>query len=632
MVVSLLWCTLAGVLLGIAQPLYMPLLFGDVSALQNYLGLFALVGYVPFFCVLAKQSLKSCFWLTAYTWTVQFSISLYWIYVALHVHGHIAPVPSALITIVLPFVLGLLATSFFVIARLLSLRFSRSFLWFAPLALCSAEYFRNYYIFGGFPWANAGYAVGRIDELLQSASLIGVYGLVFFVGVINSLFAWAVLVRTKKALALGCSIAVGIVLIAYGFGAARLSRYGNEFAPTLRVALLQGDIPQDMKSQARMHTKEIFEIYQKLHRQAIAEQAELVVWPESSYPWAVDEDVKRLRLSEQDEVASVIGATAFARTDDEKGYRARNAALFLDYDGRVVKRYDKSHLVPFGEYVPWPMSGVVDKVVPGMGAFVPGTEFTPVNLRLSAANRLPIGATVCYEGIFPEITRAYAKNGAALLVNLTNDAWYGRTSAPYQHLLMYKMRSAESGLSYVRATNSGISGWVDPFGRLHQPSELFKRDVIIADVPLLTKKTVYVMIGDVIPITAILLLLGGFLWAVLPLRAIWIARAYNKMALIFGLLVISLVSHWYFSQEQFLTDESARTKNLGILLLCLLVLVGALNRSKRTRAVLMAVGLLLLSCSLLLVIFESWYFSFGIIVGLLIYLMAFRMKEPNPVP
>lgn len=628
---TMLACTISAIALGISQPLYMPLVFGDVGGFQNLLGLLTFVGYVPLFYILSSRSLKAVFWLTLYNWTVQLSISLYWIYVTLHFHGHINPLFSVFITLLLPFAMGLQTAPFFVIGRFLSQRFAVSFLVFAPLSLCAAEYLRNFFIFGGFPWSNAAYAIGRIDELVQMASLVGVFGLVFFAGVVNSLFCYAYVKRKEKSAWAFGGGAVFLVVIAFVFGYARLEAGSKEFAPSVRVALVQGDIPQEIKNAARLHTQEIFDIYLDLHRKAIAEGAELVLWPESSYPWIVDEEVTRLRISGQDQVASVIGATAYAELDNEKGFRARNAALFLDYEGRVVKRYDKSHLVPFGEYVPWPMNGVVGKIVPGLGAFEPGTEFTPVNLSLSDSRRILLGATVCYEGIFPEISRAYAKNGATLLVNLTNDAWFGRSSAPYQHLLMYKMRSVESGLSFLRATNSGISGWFDPFGVLHKPTNLFKRELVVDNVPILTKKTLYVVIGDVVPMFSMLFLIFAYLRAVIPFREMVAERAWWKFLVLFVLFGIALCSSIYFSRPEFLTDESARTKNIGIFLLCLLVLVGTLAPSKRSRAILMAVSMVIAVCSLLLVIFESYYFSFGVVLGLLIYLMAFRIKDSKPV-
>lgn len=600
----------------------MPALFGSKPA-PEFFGLLCLFGYAPLLLLIKNRTLKEVFLYTFLMVTIQYTVVLFWIYIALHVHGHISELPASVITLLLPMILALMAAVFFSLGRFLSIHFKQSFLWFMPAALCSAEYFRNYYLFGGFPWGHTGYSIARVPEFLQLASLVGIYGLVFFVGLSNALVAGIFDAKGRSRRIIGSTLGL-LIVGAYSFGFVRLKASEHEFAPSVRVALLQGNIPQEIKSSARLFSEDIIEIYSELHEKAIKEEAQLIVWPESAYPMLVNQDRPDLELKHT-AVANVIGVTTYKVNEQNKFSYYQNSALLSDYQGNIVGRYDKSHLVPFGEYVPWPMVNVVDKVVPGMGAFKPGLEFVPVNLPLGLGKNLAVGTTICYEGIFPEISRAYAKNGASLLVNITNDAWYGVSSAPLQHLLMYQLRSVESGRPYVRATNSGVSAWVDAYGRIKDRLGLFERGLIMADVPLVTISTLYVLIGDSVPILSLLFLCIGFVWAAVPFQMMWKKRRYRDLALVLFFLSLALGSYLHFSGLSVVGDEAARTKNLGIIVLSLVVMLGSINKSPRSKAVLLSVATFVVIISILLTIFESLYFLGGLVVGVLIYLLAFRM-------
>jgi len=158
-----------------------------------------------------------------------------------------------------------------------------------------------------------------------------------------------------------------------------------------------------------------------------------------------------------------------------------NSAFLLRPDGVPAGRYDKVHLVPYGEYVPlrkiFPFIG---KLVVGVGDFRPGEGFHPI--RGEGWN---LGVLICYEGIFPEAARAYKREGATLLVNITNDAWFGRTSAPYQHLSMTVFRAVETRLYLVRAANTGISAIVDPAGKILSRTPIFERAVLKGEVKII---------------------------------------------------------------------------------------------------------------------------------------------------
>lgn len=617
---------IAGILLGFSQPFFMPALFGSVGEHQWLLGALALIGYVPFFWAIRHQSLKATFWLTLLMMMIQYTIILYWLFIALRDHGHVASLLSVIIMLMVPLILALKGSAFFCLGRFISMHFSWDFLWIAPLCLTGLEYFRNFQLFGGFPWGNVGYSIARIDQFLQLASLIGVYGLVFFLGVINALFCFAIGAKTARRRLTFFGLALLIIAGAFGFGSLRLKDQSFSSAKKLKVALVQGNIPQEMKNRSRIFADEIIAIYMDIHRKAIAEGADLIMWPESSYPRIFEENIKDLGFSAEDTRATIVGATTYGHEENGQGYY-HNSALLLNYEGEVVRRYDKTHLVPFGEYVPWPMVGVVDKVVPGMGAFRPGISYTPVLLAIGPEESVSIGTTICYEGIFPEISRAYANNGATLLVNITNDAWFGKSSGPYQHLLMYRLRSVESGLSFVRATNAGLTAWIDPLGREQRRFGLFERGLQISEVPLAKKYTLYTKIGDVIPILCLLFLIISYLAAVIPLRSLFRERRYGALAMMFMLIAIMIASTLYYSQSAFLTDEAAGTKSFFIFLLCVTVLVGALSRGPRSRTILLVSGAFVLTISVALAFFESFYFLLGLVPAVLIFLIALRIKR-----
>jgi apolipoprotein N-acyltransferase len=618
------FCAISGLFLGLSQPFYMPAIFGEMD--WSSLGLLAFIGYVPLFYIIEKSELKTTFLASFFTLTLQYTIILYWIFIALYVHGEIPSIFAALITLLLPMLLALKGSVFFTIGRFLSARFNFSFYVCAPFALCAADYFRNFYIFGGFPWGNAGYSIGRIDQILQLGSLVGLYGLVFFVGLINAIICIVIKERGNKKSYFYMATAFFLVFGSFIYGAIRLHNGMNEFAPSIRVAFLQGNISQGVKSESGFHANDILDIYFKLQRQAKEKGAELIIWPESAYPKMLDENISDLKLDFDLRVASVIGAIVYGLEPSGKGYQIRNSALLVNPEGQVVKRYDKSHLVPFGEYVPWPMSGIVNQIVPNMGAFKPGRDFTPQNLALNDYEKISIGTTICYEGIFPEITRAYAKNGASLLVNLTNDAWYGRSSAPFQHFLMYRMRSVETGLTFLRATNTGVTGWVDPYGRVHKKLGLFERGLMIDDVPILKKATLYVAVGDFIGIISLLGISIGYIFSMFPIHNFIKRRQWGKIGLILIFFTFAISSYFYYSDPQFLMDESANTKILFIFIFCLFFLKSILSKPERSWTIFYVCIIVLVFTYVSLLVFESTYFLGVLIFGLLLYLLSLRIK------
>ena len=358
----------------------------------------------------------------------------------------------------------------------------------APFAWVAAEWGRGH-LFGGFPWGLLGYSqYGRLPAI-QIAELGGVYAVSFVVMAVNAAVAGAVLLPWRHAV---CGVALGGALLGLTlwFGAARL-REGAEPAETARVTVMQPSIEQPLKFDPE-HASTTLGIYFALSRRAAADSPALVVWPETATPTPLVRDVglvDALRgLAQSLHAAIVVGAIDVEGTDR---VLLRNSAYLLTERG-IEGRYDKMHLVPFGEYVP--LSGVIG-FVRGWAEFI--SELEPGSRTVVFPGPpAPFGVVICYEGIFPELVRDFVKNGARLIVNITNDAWFGRTSGPQQHLAMYPFRAVEHRTAIVRAANTGISAFIAPSGQILRRLPLYERDIMTSDVALRTRTTLYTRLGD----------------------------------------------------------------------------------------------------------------------------------------
>jgi len=358
----------------------------------------------------------------------------------------------------------------------------------------------------GFPWATLGYAQHENPALCGLLPYTGVYGLSFATALGGAALADLARPGEPRARRTGAWAALAVVVALHGAGAASWAWREGPKGPSLRVAVLQGNIDQGVKW-SREWRERTLGIYEELSRRAARQGARLVVWPETAVPGALDADAglrqRVADLARETGAAYVVGGVGLTLSPDG-ARRFYDSAFVVTPEGAFADRYDKAHLVPFGEYVPlralWGtfLSAVASGIA--SGDVSPGERPRAVPLDLPDRERVRAGIPICYELLFPDLVRRFTASGAQILLAITNDAWYGRTGAPYQFLAMTEMRAAESGLWAARAANTGVSAFIDPRGRVRARTPIFERELLVADVPLRdpgAPATPYVRYGDV---------------------------------------------------------------------------------------------------------------------------------------
>lgn len=420
-----------------------------------------------------------------------FAGTVYWASATIRTYGGLSLPVSVLATALLVAYLALFPALFALAVAWLGDRLGTRALMLAPAVWVTSEMGRTYF-WSGFPWLLLGYSQTTVLPIAQVASVAGVFGLSGLVASVGTGLAYLAVSRNRRAWAIAAAPIAGAALLAvWGAGrmqAADLTRAGTP----LKLALVQGNVPQIEKwDPARAEA--ILRRYLSLTRDAAAGGARLVIWPESATPFYYEQDEaggERIRdLVRATGVRLLFGSDQLEAGQSPKYY---NAAFMLQPDGQTVAVYRKMHLVPFGEYVPLKsLLFFVGPLVQGVSDFSPGESM--VELPIDGAT---ISTAICYEIVYPGLVRQAVHHGSQLLTTITNDAWYGYSSAPYQHFLQASMRAIEQGRYLARAANTGISGIVDPYGHVLARSALFQTTVVTGDVRLLSDLTVYGRIGD----------------------------------------------------------------------------------------------------------------------------------------
>jgi apolipoprotein N-acyltransferase len=436
-------------------------------------------------------------WVAGFTY---FAIALYWLVGVMTHYGGLSTPVAALVGALLMAYLGLFVAVASWIVAAGTRAFGASAVLLAPAAWVAGELGRTY-VWSGFPWALLGYSQVTVLPIAQTASLVGVYGLSMLLAFTSGTLAYALIARRRRFVPLASVLALIVVLAVWGAGRIRAGGLTHQGTP-IRVGVVQGNISQDEKWSGALQGA-IMKRYIDLSRAALAENAQFILWPESSLPFYFELDPAGVapirRLAREGRAAFLIGSDQLeqirfvpGQPPPEVRERYYNAAFLVDPDGLTGAVYRKMHLVPFGEYVPLKkLLFFVGPLVEAVSDFSPGDK--PATLPVAGH---VASTAICYEVVYPRLIAGFVDRGSELLTTITNDAWFGTSSAAYQHWDQAAMRSIEQGRYLARAANTGISGFVDPYGRVLAETGLFEPAIQVREVRFLTERTVYGRIGD----------------------------------------------------------------------------------------------------------------------------------------
>lgn len=434
---------------------------------------------------------------------VHFLVLLYWIVTVLGHYGGLPwyfSVPAlGLLALYMALYVGFFALGARMLGETLP---APAALWLVPALWVGLDWLRGW-LFSGFPWMDLGYALWGQPMLIQVADLLGHHGVTFLLVLVNTLLA--LLLSAGSGPGAGrLRLAAPVVLVIAGvavYSAVRWHQVGQQMAGAERmpIGIVQGNIDQDLKWSPENQGKTVATYIDRTASLFAGgdgpRRPTLVVWPETALPFYPEgsmfvEDLQRMNT--RFDMALLTGAPWYEVVDrDRKEYDYFNSAVLIAPTGEFIDRYSKSHLVPFGEYVPLkPLLPFLAPLVEAVGDFSPGVIGRPPAWRQGR-----FGVLVCFESIFPAIAGQWVRNGANVLVNLTNDAWYGKSSAPHHSLAMTVFRSVETRRSLVRSANTGISGFIDPLGRVVRQSGLFEPWAAAEDVILMAGESPWVRGG-----------------------------------------------------------------------------------------------------------------------------------------
>jgi apolipoprotein N-acyltransferase len=472
----------------------------------EFLAWFALV---PLLLAIYGGSARRALKLGFVTGLVFYFITLSWVTNTLINYGNIPTVVSWLILTLLVAYMSLYLGLFTYLVNRFGKSHPVSIFLLAPVTWTALEYLRSTHSIYGFSWQGLGYSQFQSLPVIQMASITGVYGISALIVLVNAgLFVlihpafhkYPVWRNGRKRAAISTVLLLSLCV---GYGWWTLNQVPVYGIQPVRVALIQGNIPQDMKWNPA-YRSEVLDRYRKLTLQAAVFKPDLIVWPEAVTPFFFGRDFEGTQYVidtvREAQTPMVLGSPAVKQTDSSlavgksEPLRLYNSAYFVSDHGSKLDRYDKIHLVPFGEFVPFrSILFFIDKMVANIGDFERGKE-----AKLFQLGDSKFAVSICFEIIFPDLVRQPVKQGAGYLVNITNDAWFGKSAASYQHMSMVAMRAVENRVPIVRAANTGISGSVDAYGRIIDATEIFKEDWIISKIhPQTSEPGFYSTYGDV---------------------------------------------------------------------------------------------------------------------------------------
>ncbi len=454
---------------------------------------------VPLHVAIGEAPPRRALWLGWGAGWIGFMGTMGWVVTAMHMYGKMPLLWSYVALALLASYLGLYVAVYAMTVTWLRRTLPPSALLAAPFVWVTLEFIRTS-LFSGLPWALLGYSQSQWLSAIQIADLTGVYGVSCVIVLMNAAIAESLLwvIRKYRTLPLrqplasfpwvtpaAALMAVTVTLV-YGFFVLRSAEHPST---GLTIGLVQANIDQAHKWDAA-YRQETLDRYARLTREA-ADKTDLVIWPEAATPFLFEQEPVYRGVVESMVrhygIPLLFGSPALRYYANGKPYLMNSAYLFAP-EGKIIGRYDKRHLVPFGEYIPLKsFLFFLEKLVEGIGDFEAGTVPTVLTLPAKPDGQtMPapqtsakFGVVICFEVIFPDLVREFVRDGADFMVTITNDAWFGDSAAPYQHFGMVVFRAVENHVAFARAANTGISGFIDPYGRVLNASPIFTEQAMI---------------------------------------------------------------------------------------------------------------------------------------------------------
>ena len=489
------------------------------------------VGLVPLLMAISGRSVKTGFFSSYVCGVVFFTGVFSW---AFAIPGY-KLVHQAMLVFYLSFYFAFFGLIFTHVAKRSGVTYAHLA---APFVWVGLEYMRSNLTFLALPWPLLSHSQYQHPLIIQFAAITGAYGVSFLIVLVNSAIAAMLLpfiaragqnrltgiqVITKRGRNTLAGLAAILVALALLYGSVALSEPLS--GKKIKLSVLQGNIDKAKKDTALKHDRHILQRYSALTRQASGDKPALIVWPEAATPGFILRNMttfnKISSIVREVNIPFLIGSAEFSKFAKDPALFSKNGntAIFISSKGKVLGQYLKIRLLPFAEYLPyedtfeWP-----DFIIPKKKRNweYPGKEFTLFNL-----DGARFGAIICWENAFPDLFRQFVKNGASFMLNLTNEGWFGETAAPYQFLAMCVFRSVENRISMARAANTGISCFIDPYGRItgrvrNNNKDIFVDGYLTQEIHLSQQKTIYTNYGEI------------FVYITLAISALFIALSFRK--------------------------------------------------------------------------------------------------------
>lgn len=462
------------------------------------MGFLAWVHLVPLILGIHRYKFSHKIILCFLSYMVSYYGNLYWLMTAMQVYGGMNFFQGFAAMTLLFAVLSLFYAIFLSFACWINHLIKVPFFILLPVFMTTIEYVLNCWPCGGFPWTMVAYTQREWLQFFQWVDHTGVFGLCFLIYLVNGLFADGLLLflyrrQVDKMVSRFLLVFVIAVLSLFlSFLSSRNYDKNKTSKGTLNVAMIQGNISQDVKWDP-YHAEDNLGIYLKLTNTAVKDGADVALWPETAYPYGLRENKMATdKFLDKQHLSSAIIFGAVISGVEGNRRTVHNSVVLADTESNMKQFYSKMHLVPFGEYLPFKeYLSFLPNLTSRIGEFESGKDYTLFDVAV-----FKLAPLICFEDIFPKYARDNSLLQADILVNFTNDAWYGDTSAQYQHLVFSQFRALENRRYLVRTTNTGITAVINPSGIIVDQLEPFRETYLMYNLKVDQLQSYYTIHGD----------------------------------------------------------------------------------------------------------------------------------------